>query len=135
MNLIRKSKSSLSAAVLLSAFFIVSSPLILSAQQKQSVASLPFKKVDATEVCMVNDAVMGTPQIPVKVGDKTYYGCCEGCVATLQNKRSMRYGKDPLTGKEVDKAMAVIISGPAGKALYFESSETARKYLASKKKQ
>jgi hypothetical protein len=37
-----------------------------------------------------------------------------------------------VTGREVDKAEAFIVEGPEGKALYFESSETAKRYYTSK---
>jgi YHS domain-containing protein len=83
-------------------------------------------------VCMVDDGIKGVPQIAVEVEGKTYYGCCPGCVNALQTKRSTRFAKDPLTGKEVDKATAFILPGPGGKALYFESSETAEKYVSQK---
>ena len=91
----------------------------------------PLIGVEPSEVCMVNDTVMAKPQIPVPFEGKTYYGCCEGCVGRLQNERAMRFSKDPLTGREVDKATAFIIPGAKGVALYFESSKTAGKYMAS----
>ena len=90
----------------------------------------PLIGINPSEVCMVNDAVMAKPQIPVPFEGKTYYGCCEGCVGRLQNERAMRFSKDPLTGREVDKAKAFILSGHKGEALYFESSKTAGKYMA-----
>jgi YHS domain-containing protein len=89
------------------------------------------KSVNPDVVCMTNDRILWTPQIPVQVEGKTYYGCCEGCVKSLQSNRSVRFAKDPFTGDEVDKAKAFIVEGPKGKALYFESPETAQKYLAS----
>ena len=55
-------------------------------------------------VCMVNDKVMGQPQLPVEVG------------------------VDPVSGRDVDKSEAVILQGGRGEALYFESEETARQY-------
>ncbi len=85
-------------------------------------------------VCMVNDTIMDRTQIPVEVDGKTYYGCCNGCVAALKNDPSIRFAKDPVTGRQVDKAKAVILSGPRGIALYFESEETAQKYISSIKK-
>ena len=93
----------------------------------------PLVGIKPSEVCMVNDAVMAKPQISVPFEGKIYYGCCEGCVGRLQGERAMRFSKDPLTGREVDKATAFILSGPKGEALYFESSKTARKYVASQR--
>lgn len=102
--------------------------IILS--QKYSY-SADVKTVKTDQVCMVNDTVMGKPQIPVAVEGKTYYGCCEGCVEKLKKNRSFRFSKDPATGREVDKAKAYITMEPDGKALYFESMETAEKYSAN----
>ena len=87
-----------------------------------------IRLVKTDQVCMVNDTVMGKPQIPVAVEGKTYYGCCEGCVERLKKDRSIRFSRDPVTGKEVDKATAFITSEPDGRALYFESMETAGSY-------
>jgi YHS domain-containing protein len=82
-------------------------------------------------VCMVNNAFMGRKQIPVEFENKTYYGCCEMCVAKIQNNREARYATDPVTGKEVDKAQAFIVLKPGtqnGDVLYFESEETHKRY-------
>ncbi|CAG0963388.1 hypothetical protein ANRL2_01062 [Anaerolineae bacterium] len=88
------------------------------------------KRVETSQVCMVNDTFMNKPQIPVSVEGKTYYGCCEGCVGRLKGDRSVRYSKDPVTGREVDKAAAYITTQPDGTVLYFESMETAKKHAA-----
>lgn len=79
-------------------------------------------------VCMVNDRVMGHPQIPVPVDGKTYYGCCADCVGRLKSDRRARTAIDPVSGREVDKSQAVILKGDAGRALYFETVESARSY-------
>ena len=39
-------------------------------------------------VCMVNDTYMGEKQIPVPVGEKVYYGCCEMCKDKLRNEQN-----------------------------------------------
>lgn len=84
------------------------------------------------EVCMVTDRVFGKPQIPVEYDGKTYYGCCQGCVSRIKNEPRVRYSVDPVSGKTVDKAKAVIIEGPGGQALYFESRETAQKFVSDR---
>lgn len=106
--------------------------LISFSEAEAKRSEVKAKLVAPSSVCMVNDAVMGKTQIPVKFEGKTYYGCCEGCVGTLKTDRSARYAKDPVTGKEVDKAKAVILEGSGGEALYFESLETASRYRAQK---
>ncbi len=90
--------------------------------------------VKTDQVCMVNDTVMGKTQIPVAVNGKTYYGCCEGCVGKLKKIRSFRFSKDPVTGREVDKAKAYITKEPDGRALYFESMKTVEEYHADNRR-
>lgn len=87
------------------------------------------KTVPAQLVCMMNDKVMGKPQIPVDVDGKTYFGCCAGCAKRLRADAKIRTAADPTSGRPVDKAAAVIVEGPDGAALYFESMETAKRYV------
>jgi YHS domain-containing protein len=87
--------------------------------------------VESSFVCYVNNAYMGIEQIPVEVDGKIYYGCCEGCVDKLKNMRETRFAIDPLTGNEVDKALAYIALKPNGngEVLYFESEKNYLKYF------
>ena len=78
-------------------------------------------RVEASKVCMVNNNYMGTTQIPVKVNGRTYYGCCAGCKITLETKPESRQAVDPVSGKMVDKAVAVIGKTAAGRVVYFSS--------------
>jgi len=83
-------------------------------------------------VCMVNNAYMGKPQMPVPVDGKIYYGCCEMCVGKLNQEESARMGTDPFSGKQVDKSEAyIVLSGEDGRVNYFESEAN---YMASKKR-
>jgi YHS domain-containing protein len=77
---------------------------------------------------MVNDRYMGTPQIPVPVGDKTYFGCCAMCKQRLETDATVRTGTDPVSGNHVDKASAVIARNASGKVFYFENEGTLRRY-------
>lgn len=88
-------------------------------------------KLKPSLVCFVNNKFMGIDQIPVEVEGKTYYGCCKDCVGKLKNIREIRYSIDPLTGKEVDKALAYIVLDPKGNqdVLYFESEQNYLNYL------
>lgn len=90
-----------------------------------------IETVPARLVCMMNDRVMGKPQIPVEVEGKTYFGCCPGCAKKLKGDPGIRTASDPVTGRSVDKAAALILEGPEGQALYFETPQTARRYLAA----
>jgi hypothetical protein len=93
-----------------------------------------MKQLVNSQVCMVNDQFMNKEQIPVRVGSKMYYGCCEGCVATLKNKITARTATDPLTEESVDKASAFIIIKPGTKdeVLYFASAANAKNYIDTK---
>jgi outer membrane murein-binding lipoprotein Lpp len=88
-------------------------------------------KIESSKVCYVNNKFMGIDQIPVEFENKTYYGCCEGCVIKLKTMRETRYALDPSTGKEVDKALAFIVLSPTGNndVLYFESEQTYKNYI------
>ncbi len=90
--------------------------------------------IKSSQVCMMNDKYMGQEQIPVQVENKTYYGCCQGCVVALQSNRSVRYALDPYSGKEVDKAKAFIVKQPdqTNQVYYFESEQN---YLRFRVKQ
>ncbi|MCK4739514.1 MAG: hypothetical protein KAT46_06160 [Deltaproteobacteria bacterium] len=90
----------------------------------------PLTKIDDLSlICMVNDRNMHSPQIPVEVNDKIYYGCCAGCVSKLTNNKSIREGKDPVTGSAVDKATAIAVNDKSGAVFYFESEETMEEFM------
>lgn len=93
-------------------------------------AHATLKRVETQKVCMINNQVFEKDQIPVEVEGKTYYGCCEMCKERLTKDPASRQAVDPVTGKTVDKATAVIGVLPDGKVLYFESAETLEKYEA-----
>ncbi|MBM4243441.1 MAG: hypothetical protein FJ148_06440 [Deltaproteobacteria bacterium] len=87
-------------------------------------AAEPIERVDAKRVCMVNNSVFPKDQIPVEVNGKTYFGCCEMCKGRLASDATARTATDPISGKTVDKATAVIGATPDGKVFYFESDTT-----------
>ncbi len=80
-------------------------------------------RVETARVCMVNNSVFPKDQIPVPVDGKTYFGCCEMCKGRLAQDPSVRTATDPVSGKPVDKAKAVIGATPEGKVFYFESEK------------
>lgn len=82
-----------------------------------------LKRVETKYVCMVNDQLFPKEQIPTTVEGKTYYGCCEMCASKLSSESAMRHAKDPVSGKEVDKATAVIGATKEGAVHYFENNE------------
>lgn len=87
-----------------------------------------LKRVETKKVCMVNNQVFDKDQIPVTVGGKTYYGCCEMCKKALASDASKRVAIDPVSGKEVDKATAVIGADATGRVFYFENEKNLKKF-------
>jgi len=102
----------------------------LSALADEVKPSGKLTKVEPKTVCMINEHAMGKDQIPVEVEGKTYYGCCEMCKKALTTDASTRVAVDPVTGKQVDKAKAVIAAQEDGHVFYFESDETLARYNA-----
>ena len=86
--------------------------------------------VQSKNVCMINDRSMANDQIPVEIEGKTYYGCCPMCKERLVKDKASRFAIDPVSGKKVDKAKAVIGALPGAKVLYFESKENLERYNA-----
>lgn len=93
-------------------------------------ADAPLVRVESQRVCMVNDRVFDRDQIPVEVAGKTYYGCCAMCKARLAEDPVSRTGKDPVSGKAVDKAAAVTAALADGTVLYFETEKSFETYRA-----
>ena len=86
--------------------------------------------VESKNVCMINDASMAMEQIPVAIDGKTYYGCCKMCKERLEKDQESRYAIDPVSGKKVDKATAVIGALPGAKVLYFENVANLERFNA-----
>ncbi len=110
----------------------VNSQVKENVQVKENIVkSSKTAQLKSSYVCYVNDRYMGSEQIPVAVNDKTYYGCCGGCVEKLKkNLGNVRFAKDPLTGAKVDKATAFIVLKPHanGAVMYFESEDNYKKF-------
>jgi YHS domain-containing protein len=85
-------------------------------------------RVEPSLVCMVNDQFMGAPQIRVAVEGRTYFGCCAMCERRLRDDATSRLATDPVTGRQVDKASAVIGRASDGRVHYFESEDSMRRF-------
>ena len=90
-------------------------------------------QVETKYVCMINNQRFDKEQIAVTVAGKTYYGCCEMCKGKLKNDPKSRMAVDPVSGKKVDKAKAVIGATSDGKVYYFESVANMKKFKAASK--
>lgn len=94
-------------------------------------AAISLTPVKPEYVCMVNNAAFDKPQIPVEVNSKTYYGCCPMCKERLGKDASARTATDPISGKTVDKAEAVIGKTADGTVYYFENEANMKQYKPS----
>lgn len=89
-----------------------------------------LKPVEAQYVCMMNNKVFDSPQMAIEIEGKTYYGCCPMCKEMLGKDPAKRSAVDPVSGKTVDKATAVIGADPHGMTYYFENQENFDKYAS-----
>ena len=87
-------------------------------------------KVESKQVCMINEQYMKKDQIAVDVEGKTYYGCCAMCVERLSKSEKSRYAVDPISGKKVDKAAAIIAADEDANVFYFENEKNLEAYNA-----
>ena len=89
----------------------------------------------SNRVCMINNRSMAMDQIPVEIEGKTYFGCCPMCKDRLAKDEAARWAVDPISGKKVDKAKAVIGALPGAAVLYFENAANLEKYNAASRAQ
>lgn len=122
-SLMRKFRNHLRIAIL----------TLLTMASLQAGAAEKLEIVPTDKVCMVTNMVFPRTQIPVVHAGKTYYGCCENCKKTLSEDASSRVGIDPVTGKSIDKAKAVIAAREDGSVLYFGSKSTYEQYRKKSK--
>ena len=99
-----------------------------AAAQSEKAKDAGLAPVEAKYVCMMNNQKFDKEMIAVEVEGVIYYGCCEGCKAQLRDKADNRVAVDPVSGKKVDKAKAIIGADAEGKVYYFENVENMKKY-------
>lgn len=108
-------------------------PGLAVAGEKAGTSEAKLVRVETQKVCMVNNQVFERTQIPIRVEGRTYYGCCDMCKERLAKDPGARTAVDPVTGKKVDKATALIAALPDGSVLYFESEASFKRHAARKK--
>ena len=102
-------------------------------KQKEANKDQGLEVVEAKYVCMINDKRFPKEQFAVEAEGRTYYGCCEMCKEKLEGDAKAREATDPVSGKKVDKARAVIGAAADGRVFYFESEENLKKFNAAPK--
>ncbi|MEE8367348.1 MAG: hypothetical protein V3S30_03440 [Thermoanaerobaculia bacterium] len=89
----------------------------------EPLTDISLVKVDAKYVCMPNNRLFKKEQLSTEIDGKTYYGCCQMCINALNSDPQQRIAIDPVSGKEIDKAKAVIGAAPDNSIFYFETEE------------
>lgn len=100
-----------------------------AACKPRAAAAVHPVRVARESVCMSNNYFMGGPrQTPVALDGKTYYVCCAGCQQSLAEHVAERSAEDPVSGRLVDKADAIIGKLPNNNVLYFQSEADLMAY-------
>jgi len=82
-------------------------------------------------ICMLSNRYLGErADVPIDVAGKTYHGCCANCAARLATNEEARTAIDPVSGKPIDKATAVLARDASNRVHYFESEWTLAQYSA-----
>lgn len=115
------------AQSMVSTFSILMGAFVFESAQ----AAAPLTIVQNEKVCMVTNMLFPKKQIPVSHDGKTYYGCCENCKETLATDSKARSAIDPVSGKSVDKAKAVIAARADHSVVYFENRKNFEAYVKS----
>ena len=115
-----------SVALLFAALLLVSVSAIAGENGVRPTGKLT--RVETRMVCMINEHAMGKEQIPIEIEGRTYYGCCDMCKKALAADATKRSAVDPVSGKQVDKATAVIAAQEDGRVFYFEDEASLAKY-------
>lgn len=104
------------------------SAVMIPAAAQESKKSGSLERVDPKYVCFINKHRFDKEQLPVSVEGKTYYGCCDMCKAKLKDDPAARFDTDPVSGKKVDKATAVIGADADSKVYFFENEDDLKKF-------
>lgn len=110
---------------------LVAFPMILTVLAGAALAASSgekLKEVKAKYVCFINKKAFDKPQNAVVVEGRKYYGCCEECTKQLSADPKSRVAIDPVNGKEVDKAGAVIGVDKAGNVYFFQNRDNLKKF-------
>jgi YHS domain-containing protein len=117
-----------SRRVLVPVLIFAALPLIGPILQAAQGEGEKLKQVSPQNVCMINKKHFDKPQTPVTVEGRTYYACCDMCKTQLTEDPTTRKDKDPVSGKEVDKATAAIGVDKEGHVYFFENADNLKKF-------
>jgi YHS domain-containing protein len=122
-------------ATLMLAMIFGSNLMPLANAQSDQANDTSLVQVETKYVCMINNERFDKEQIAIEVGGQTYYGCCEMCKDKLKQDPKSRTAIDPVSGKKVDKAKAIIGANAEGNVFYFENVDNVKSYKADSSSQ
>lgn len=93
-------------------------------------ASAWMMKVKPGEVNMVTNRHEKKTQEEIRLDGKVYYGSGQGMAWNMTQNPSIRFSKDPVTNKTIDKAEAVIFADASGRVHYFESENSFQSFVS-----
>lgn len=93
------------------------------------MVSPSVRQVESATVCMMNNKAFDKPQTAINIADKTYYGCCPMCAKKLNANEALREAVDPVSGKTVDKATAIIGADKNDNVYYFENEANLHTHM------
>ncbi len=108
--------------------FVVICLLIVEFTISRPAFAESLARADSNRVCMMTNKVFPTPQIPVPLHGKTYYGCCSMCAGSLAKDPKLREAIDLVSGRRVDKAEAVAGVSQTGDVYYFENEKNMKTF-------
>ena len=125
---IRRTYAAIAGVLFIIAVVAVGSSQAADRTEADGQGHATLERVAAKYVCMPNNKRFPKEQIPVEIDGKTYYGCCKMCVNMLKLDPKVRTAVDPVNGKAVDKAVAVIGAAADETVYYFENEENLRRF-------
>jgi YHS domain-containing protein len=121
-------KRGLGLVLTISSFSLV---LVTAAEQQGE----RVKQVDSKYVCMITKKHFATEQMQVSIEGRSYYTCCEMCKTQLLEDPSTRVDIDPVSGNQVDKAIAIVGVDKAGNVYFFENTPNLLRFRVPPKTQ
>ena len=103
-------------------------PIVIWAFAASGKGGEKIKVIDPSHTCMGSNMAQEKAQNFVEVDGRKYYGCSSMCIVNLKENPNFRYSLDPVSGKRVDKALAIVAARSGGDLLYFESDKTLKSY-------
>ncbi|MBI5192065.1 MAG: hypothetical protein HZA08_01330 [Nitrospirae bacterium] len=101
-----------------------------SKSHADSPAQAWLKRVKPSEVNMVTNRYTQSEQSAVRMEGKLYFTSGDAYITNLKQNPSIRFAKDPISGRTVDKAEAAIYIDASGRALYFKTDDSFKNFIA-----